>query len=100
MSLPSSYITQGDECEMKIRTTWYVAAALFLLTAVSARAQSRFELDPFVGYETGGSYPVSVFTSSGGLTVPIDQLRVNDLLAFGAFVDFSLTENFHPAVFL
>lgn len=78
---------------MRIRTTWF-GAALFLLGAVSAKAQARFELDPFVGYETSGSFPVSTFASSGGNAVPVNQLRVNDSLAFGTFVDYSLTENF------
>ena len=67
---------------MKIRTMWF-GAALFLLTAVSAKAQARFELDPFVGYQTSGSYPVSIFTSTGGNAIPINTLRVNDSLAFG-----------------
>src|SRR3974377_1267312 len=79
---------------MKIRTMGF-AASLFVLTAVSAKAQARFELDPFVGYETSGSYPVSIFSSSG-TPVPISQLRVKDSLAFGTFVDYSLTENFQP----
>jgi len=78
---------------MKIRTMW-LAAALLLLTGTSAKAQARFELDPFVGYETSGSYPVSIFTSTGGITIPINRLRVNDSLAFGTFVDYNLTENF------
>jgi hypothetical protein len=71
-----------------------LAAALFFLTGASAKAQARLELDPFVGYETSGSYPVSIFTSTGGITIPINRLRVNDSLAFGTFVDYNVTENF------
>ena len=78
---------------MKIRTLG-LAAALLFLTGASANAQARFELDPFVGYETSGSYPVSIFTSTGGITIPINRLRVNDSLAFGTFVDYNVTENF------
>ncbi|MGB7845670.1 MAG: outer membrane beta-barrel protein [Candidatus Acidiferrum sp.] len=78
---------------MKIRTTWFAAAALFLLAAISTNAQQRFEVTPFVGYETTSSYPVSVFTSTGGTTIPVDRLRVNDSAAFGTFLDYSLTEN-------
>ena len=81
---------------MKIRTMCIGAAAIFLLAAISTQAQGRFEVTPFVGYETTGSYPVSVFTSTGGTTIPVDRLRVNDSTAFGAFLDYSLTENFQP----
>jgi hypothetical protein len=46
----------------------------------------KWEVSPFVGYETGGSYPVNnSFT--------IDRLRVNGGLSFGTFIDYSLTEN-------
>ena len=78
---------------MKTRKAWLGVAALFLLTAISANAQQRFEVTPFVGYETTSSYPVSVFTNAGGTTVPVDRLRVNDSAAFGTFLDYSLTEN-------
>jgi Outer membrane protein beta-barrel domain len=47
---------------------------------------SKWEVAPFVGYETGGSYPVTnSFT--------IDRLRVDGSLSYGAFIDYSLTEN-------
>lgn len=47
---------------------------------------SKWEVAPFVGYETGGSYPVTnSFT--------IDRLRVDGGLSYGAFIDYSLTEN-------
>jgi hypothetical protein len=78
---------------MKIRTMWIVAAAVFLIAAGSVRAQQRFEIDPFVGYETSASYPVNLLSGSTGAN-PIDRLRVNDALAFGTFLDYSLTENF------
>ena len=79
---------------MKIRTIWLAAVALFLFAASSTHGQGRFELDPFVGYETTASYPVT--TSSGSPAAPIDQLRVNGATAFGGFIDYSLTENFQP----
>jgi hypothetical protein len=81
---------------MKTGTAWFAVPGLLLLSAISTSAQQRFELTPFVGYETTASYPVSVFTTTGGATVPIDRLRVNDSTAFGAFLDYSLTENFQP----
>jgi hypothetical protein len=46
----------------------------------------KWEVSPFVGYETSGSYPVTnSFT--------VDRLRVDSGLSFGTFVDYSLTEN-------
>jgi opacity protein-like surface antigen len=78
---------------MKIRTIRFVAAASFLLAAISVSAQEKFEVTPFVGYETSSSYPVSVFTNTGGTTIPVDRLRVNDAAAFGTFLDYSFTEN-------
>jgi hypothetical protein len=78
---------------MNIRKLWFAAAASFPLAAISVNAQQRFELTPFVGYETTASYPVGVFTSSGGSTIPVDRLRVNDSAAFGTFLGYNLTEN-------
>lgn len=62
-----------------------------LLASVPARAQwggsvPKWEVSPFVGYETGGSYPItSSFT--------VDRLRINSGASYGAFLDYSLTEN-------
>jgi len=78
---------------MKIRKISLVAPVLFLLAALSAHAQGRFEIDPFVGYETSASYPVSIINPPPGFD-PVDRLRVNDSLAFGTFLDYNLTENF------
>jgi hypothetical protein len=75
---------------MKIRKTWFVIAALVPFAAISAHAQGKFEVTPFVGYETSGSYPITSQTGE------IDQLRLNGSFAFGTFVDYSLTENFQP----
>jgi opacity protein-like surface antigen len=78
---------------MKISTIWF-APVVFFLVAAGAHAQGRFELDPFVGYETSASYPLNPNSST---TAPaIDRLRVNDSAAFGTFIDYSLTENFQP----
>lgn len=81
---------------MKIRALFFAVAVLFLATASSVQAQQRFELTPFVGYETSGSFPVSGFSSNGSTTIPIDRLRANGGTAYGAFIDYSLTENFQP----
>lgn len=64
---------------------------LFGLTgSAPARAQWRdvkkWEISPFVGYETGGSYPVTnSFT--------VDKLRINAGASYGTYIDYSLTEN-------
>ena len=47
---------------------------------------TKWEVSPFVGYETGGSYPVNN-------SFIIDRLRVDGGLSFGTFIDYSLTEN-------
>ncbi len=80
---------------MKIRTFGLAAAALLLLVAIPAHAQGRFEIDPFVGYETSASYPVTFNNIPTG-SDPIDRLRVNGATAFGTFLDYRLTENFEP----
>jgi len=79
---------------MKIRAVLLSAVVFFLFSAVSAQAQGRFELDPFVGYETTASYPLTANNGTGSSS--IDQLRVNGATAFGGFIDYSLTENFQP----
>lgn len=80
---------------MKMCTACFFLAGLFLLAAIPASAQQRFEVTPFVGYETSSSYPVTV-GNTGNQTAPIDNLRVNSSTAFGGFFDYGLTENFQP----
>ena len=76
---------------MRYRLPLLLTLILFYSVEVSpAFAQwgnvAKWEVSPFVGYETGGSYPVTnSFT--------IDRLRVDSGLSFGTFVDYSLTEN-------
>lgn len=78
---------------MKHRALWLGLLALFLSTAPSLRAQGKFEISPFVGYETSGSYPVSL-SSNGPISNPINELRVNEATAYGTFLDYNLSENF------
>jgi outer membrane protein W len=78
---------------MKIRTMWIAAVAMFLSAGISTNAQQRFEVTPFVGYETSGSYPLTNQSNSGAAAALVNQLRVNDALAFGTFLDYSVTEN-------
>ena len=79
--------------------TWiklFAAIALFPFAAAATRAQQRFEITPFAGYETSGSYPVNVFTTTGGAPVPIDNLQVNGSAAYGVFLDYGVTDYFQP----
>jgi Outer membrane protein beta-barrel domain len=76
---------------MNLRTLWLFGMVVVLFGAVSAKAQGRFEVTPFVGYETSASYPLSYQNNNS--QTPIDRLRVNDALAFGTFLGFNLTEN-------
>jgi hypothetical protein len=84
---------KGEEEAMKNRTAWILAVAAFLLMAISTRAQGSFEISPFVGYETAGSYPLREI-STGGTSSLVDRLRVNDALSYGGFLGYNLTENF------
>ena len=79
---------------MKYRIAWFLAVAAFLLMGVSTNAQGKFEVTPFVGYETSGSYPISVFSNTGGPLALVDNLRVNDAISYGSFLDYNLGENF------
>jgi len=66
---------------------------LFLGSTIPACAQEKFEVSPFVGYETSASYPVSL-SSNGTIVNPIDRLRVNEATSYGTFLDYSFAENF------
>jgi Outer membrane protein beta-barrel domain len=78
------------------RSVYVLCFAALLLTMVASqtRAQQKFEITPFVGYETSGSYPVNSFYGSlGTAQPPVNSFRVNGSLAFGTFLDYNLTEN-------
>ena len=79
---------------MKYRMAWFLAVAAFLLMGVSTKAQGRFEVTPFVGYETSGSYPIEVLPGTGGSPALVDRLGVNDAISYGSFLDYNLSENF------
>ena len=75
---------------MRYRLPLVLTFVLFFVAISPAFGQwrdiSKWEVAPFVGYETGGSYPVTnSFT--------IDKLRVDSGLSYGTFIDYSLTEN-------
>jgi Outer membrane protein beta-barrel domain len=77
---------------MRLRVPWLASGLLCVLAGPPARAQfvrDKWEVAPFVGYETSGSYPLKP-TSSG---VFVNDLRVDGATSFGAFLDYSLTRN-------
>ena len=75
---------------MRYRVALLLAMVSGLVACVPARGQWRdvkkWEISPFVGYETGGSYPVN-----NSLTV--DKLRIDGGTSYGTYIDYSLTEN-------
>jgi len=77
---------------MRLRALWIVAALILLFSAASASAQfarDKWEVTPFVGYETSGSYPLNPQTFG----VTVNDLRVDGATSFGTFIDYSLTHN-------
>jgi hypothetical protein len=70
---------------MNYRAICFGLLAFFVLGSVSTRAQGRFEVSPFVGFETSGSYPVSL-NSNTIIANPIDKLRVNQANSYGTFL--------------
>ncbi|HUL32268.1 MAG TPA: outer membrane beta-barrel protein [Candidatus Eisenbacteria bacterium] len=78
---------------MNHRAVWLGLVVFSLSAAVSTCAQGKFEVSPFVGFETSGSYPVSL-NSNNPITDPINRLRVNQAMAYGTFLDYNFTENF------
>ena len=75
---------------MRCRVVLLLMIGFGLIAAAPAQAQwgeyNKWEVAPYVGYETGGSFPIN-----SSLTV--DRLRINSGLSYGTFVDYSLTEN-------
>ena len=62
-------------------------------SAAPAQAQSdyhKWEISPFAGYETGGSFPVS----NTNTPFVYDKLRASGGLSAGSFVGYSLFDNF------
>jgi hypothetical protein len=74
------------------QAVWLALLVFSLCAAASVRAQGKFEVTPFAGYETSGSYPVSL-NSGASIVNPIDRLRVNEAFSYGGFLDYNATEN-------
>jgi outer membrane protein W len=76
---------------MRIGRMCLLVGLTCLATSAPASAQyygrEKWEVTPFVGYETNGSYPL---TSS---TVTINALRINGAASFGTFIGYSFTPN-------
>jgi len=65
-------------------------SGLLFLSAGSLKAQEhKFEVTPFAGYETSGSYPIQT-------SFTVDRLRADGNVSFGTFLDYSLTPYFEP----
>jgi hypothetical protein len=74
---------------MRNRVVWLLAAMFCLVASAPAKGQygwEKWEVAPFVGFETSGSVPVT-----NSLTV--DRLRANSGTSFGTFLDYRLSEN-------
>jgi hypothetical protein len=77
---------------MPLRAVWTVAGLIFFFGTASANGQygpDKWELTPFVGYETSGSYPLNPQT----IGVTVNDLRVDGATSFGTFIDYSLAHS-------
>jgi hypothetical protein len=75
------------------KSVWLLFGLVCAVASAPASAQGllqKFELTPFVGFETSGSYPLTPTLNS----VAVTNARANSGVSFGTFVDYSLTENF------
>ncbi len=71
---------------MKFRFALVILVAAFMSQAAHAQ-NLKWEVTPFVGWETSGSFPVQ---NSG----TVDRIRADSDVTYGLFADRSLTENF------
>jgi Outer membrane protein beta-barrel domain len=77
---------------MRLRALWVVAGLTCIAAGAPVSAQyghDKWELTPFVGYETSGSYPLNSQTTG----ISVNDLRINGATSFGTFIDYSLTSN-------
>ena len=78
---------------MKVRALLLLFVLFLFVKAAPAQSYSyssrlhRWELTPFAGWETSGSYPITNSTIA-------DRLRANAMVSFGTFIDYSLSPNF------
>jgi len=69
---------------------------MFSYGALAQVPQQRWEISPFVGFETGASAPAanSVDPNTGLPLSPIDQIGVDKSLSYGSFLDYAETKDF------
>jgi len=77
---------------MRVAVIGLLAGLTCLVASAPARAQygsrlEKWELTPFGGYETNGSYPLSSSVAT------VNGLRINGAASFGTFIGYSLTPN-------
>jgi hypothetical protein len=72
---------------------WLLVGLTCLVIGAPASAQyygrEKWEVTPFVGYETNGSYPLNPTST----TVTVNNLRINGATSFGTFIGYSFTPN-------
>jgi Outer membrane protein beta-barrel domain len=76
-----------------MRIRWLYVAIFLLLVSAPASAQygaEKWEITPFGGYETSGSFPIT------NVTTPfvVNRLRADAGPSFGTFIDYSLSDYF------
>lgn len=77
---------------MRFRWIWILAGLVCLFAGRPAQAQwweHKWEVTPFVGYETSGSYPLRPTLSN----INVNSFRLDGAPSFGTFIDYSLTRN-------
>src|SRR5216684_7481377 len=77
---------------MRLGMMWLLGGLVCLMASAPIRAQygrEKWEVTPFVGYETSGYFPLNPTSS----TVTVNKLRVNGATSFGSFIGYSLTSN-------
>jgi opacity protein-like surface antigen len=83
---------------MKVRCLVFVVVMICGLQAVaqygSSSRDSRWEVSPFIGYETHGSYPIDDTSSNVGQVPPtVDRIQVDGGMSYGAMVDYGINQN-------
>lgn len=78
---------------MRRNYMWFMLGLVCLVASGPVNAQGlieKFEVTPFIGYETSGSYPLTPTLN----TIAVTNVRANAAVTFGTFVDYSISENF------
>ena len=78
---------------MRLGMICVLGGTICLAASALAKAQyygrEKWEVTPFAGYETSGSYPLSPTST----TTPVNDLRINGAASFGTFIGYSVTTN-------